>query len=160
LSTYPESAGVSASVLSAMGTSLPQTTDDDHGYAPDECQREEILGGETQRSGKPRASARQVPSDKLVVFATDSYSDQAVLPSSIHQIWAITYGSMLGAGVVNTRSTVFEPFPRPEASYDLKGTDIFQTLNVARSWPSVNLIWLDSTTWQMTRNLRKHAAQT
>ena len=29
---------------------------------------------------------------RLGVFATDSFADQAVLSSSLHQMWAIKYG--------------------------------------------------------------------
>jgi hypothetical protein len=54
-----------------------------------------------------------VPSEALVVFATDSYAQQAWLSSSLHQMWAIKYGSTLGTGVRYTPSDVFETFPRP-----------------------------------------------
>ena len=40
-----------------------------------------------------RVSTEQVFSHALGVFATDSYADQAVLSSSMHQYWAITRGS-------------------------------------------------------------------
>lgn len=60
-----------------------------------------------------RVPTGQVPSDQCVVFATDEYGDQAVLSSSLHQLWAITYGSTLGTGVRYTPSDVFETFPRP-----------------------------------------------
>jgi hypothetical protein len=49
-----------------------------------------------------------------VVFASDSYSDQAVLSSSLHQTWAITYGSTLETRVRYTPSDVFETLPRPD----------------------------------------------
>jgi len=39
--------------------------------------------------------------------------DQAVLSSSLHQIWAITYGSTLETRVRYTPSDVFETFPLP-----------------------------------------------
>jgi len=67
-----------------------------------------------------RVPTGQVFSDKLDVFATDSYSDQAVLSSSLHQLWAITYGSTLEARVAYTPSYVFETFPFPEATTDTK----------------------------------------
>jgi hypothetical protein len=50
----------------------------------------------------------------LVVFATDSFSDQAVLSSSPHQLWAIKYGSGLRKDPRYTASDVFETFPRPK----------------------------------------------
>ncbi|WP_432839065.1 hypothetical protein [Dactylosporangium sp. CA-092794] len=49
----------------------------------------------------------------MVVFASDGYSVQAVLSSSLHQIWAITYGSTLETRVRYTPSDVFETFPLP-----------------------------------------------
>ena len=61
-----------------------------------------------------RVSTNQVFSHALGVFATDDYSAQAVLSSSLHQLWAITYGSTLETRVRYTPSDVFETFPRPE----------------------------------------------
>lgn len=66
-----------------------------------------------------RVPTGQVPSEATVVFATDSYSDQAVLSSSAHQMWAITYGSTLETRVRYTPSDVFETFPRPESTDSL-----------------------------------------
>ena len=66
-----------------------------------------------------RVSSRQVLSDALVVFAVDSYVQQAVLSSSLHQDWAITYGSTLETRVRYTPSDVFETFPRPEPTAEL-----------------------------------------
>jgi hypothetical protein len=63
-----------------------------------------------------RVGTGQVPSEACVVFATDNYGDQAVLSSSLHQLWAITYGSTLETRVRYTPSDVFETFPRPEGS--------------------------------------------
>jgi hypothetical protein len=60
-----------------------------------------------------RVRTGQVFSHALGVFASDSYSDQAVLSSSLHQLWAITYGSTLETRVRYTPSDVFETFPRP-----------------------------------------------
>lgn len=53
-------------------------------------------------------------SDALVVFATSSYADQAVLSSSMHQYWAISRGSSLETRLRYTPSDVFETFPRPQ----------------------------------------------
>ncbi|MFS0913324.1 type IIL restriction-modification enzyme MmeI, partial [Microbacterium sp. 179-I 3D2 NHS] len=66
-----------------------------------------------------RVSAEQVFSHALGVFATDSYGDQAVLSSSLHQLWAITYGSGMRNDPRYTPSDVFETFPRPAMSVDL-----------------------------------------
>lgn len=60
-----------------------------------------------------RVPSAQVFSHMLGVFASDSYGDQAVLSSNLHQTWAITYGSTLETRVRYTPSDVFETFPRP-----------------------------------------------
>jgi len=60
-----------------------------------------------------RVPTGQVPSEQVVVFASDGYSVQAVLSSSLHQLWAITYGSTLETRVRYTPSDVFETFPLP-----------------------------------------------
>ena len=67
-----------------------------------------------------RVPTGQVFSDKLDVFATDSYSDQAVLSSSLHQMWAIRFGATMRADPAYTPSTVFEPFPRPHEHVSLE----------------------------------------
>ncbi|MPZ83331.1 MAG: SAM-dependent DNA methyltransferase [Actinophytocola sp.] len=61
-----------------------------------------------------RAPTGHVLSSTLVVFATDSFGDQAVLSSSLHQMWAIKYGSGMRNDPRYTPSDVFETFPRPE----------------------------------------------
>ncbi len=66
-----------------------------------------------------RIPTGSIASHALVVFATDSYVDQAVLSSTLHQVWAITYGSSLGTGVRYTPSDVFETFPRPDGTNSL-----------------------------------------
>lgn len=60
-----------------------------------------------------RVTSRQVFSEQVVVFATGSYSDQAILGSSIHQIWAIKYSSTLETRVRYSPGDAFEAFPRP-----------------------------------------------
>jgi hypothetical protein len=52
----------------------------------------------------------------LAAFATDSFSDQAVLSSNVHQMWAIKYGSGIRHDPRYTPSDVFETFPQPVAS--------------------------------------------
>ena len=61
-----------------------------------------------------RVPTGQVMSEACVVFATVSHSVQAVLSSSLHQVWAITYGSGMRNDPRYTPSDVFETFPRPE----------------------------------------------
>jgi hypothetical protein len=58
----------------------------------------------------------QVLSDSLTVFATSDFSSLAVLSSSFHQLWAITYGSTLETRIRYTPSDVFETFPLPDAT--------------------------------------------
>ena len=50
------------------------------------------------------------------MFATDSFADQAVLSSSMHQMWAIKYGSAMRNDPRYTPSDVFDTLPRPEAT--------------------------------------------
>lgn len=66
-----------------------------------------------------RIPVGSVASEQIVVFATDSYADQAVLSSSIHQVWAIKYGSGLRSDPRYTPSDVFDKFPRPSATPQL-----------------------------------------
>ena len=61
-----------------------------------------------------RVPTGQVASEACVVFACDDYGVQAVLSSSLHQLWAITYGSGMRNDPRYTPSDVFETFPRPE----------------------------------------------
>ena len=63
-----------------------------------------------------RIRAGCVPSDATVVFALDSFADQAVLSSSLHQMWVIKYGSGMRSDPRYTPSDVFETFPRPVAT--------------------------------------------
>ncbi|CAI9402716.1 hypothetical protein AESSP_00857 [Aestuariimicrobium sp. T2.26MG-19.2B] len=71
----------------------------------------------TSKSVMPvRVPTGQVFSNALDVFATADYSEQAVLSSSLHQLWAITYGSTLETRIRYTPSDVFETFPRPIAT--------------------------------------------
>lgn len=77
-----------------------------------------------------RVSAGQVFSHMLGVFATNSYAQQAILSSSLHQYWAIAYGSTLETRVRYTPSDVFETFPRPEPTPELEA--IGRTLDTER----------------------------
>ena len=77
-----------------------------------------------------RVPTGQVFSHMLGVFTTDSYSEQAVLSSSLHQVWAINYGSTLETRVRYTPSDVFETFPRPDPANALDA--IGRTLDTER----------------------------
>jgi Eco57I restriction-modification methylase len=77
-----------------------------------------------------RVANGQVFSHKLAVFATDSFSQQALLSSSVHQGWAIKYGSTMRADLNYSPSDVFETFPRPAPTPDLER--LGRTLDVER----------------------------
>lgn len=67
-----------------------------------------------------RVTAKQVFSHKLVVFATDRYSEQAILSSDVHWLWAVSYSSTLGVGVNYSPSDAYVTFPRPEPTPGLE----------------------------------------
>ncbi len=71
-----------------------------------------------------------VPSEQVVVLATREFSDQAVLSSSAHQLWAIAYGSTMRTDVRYTPSDVFETLARPAETSVLH--HIGQTLDEER----------------------------
>jgi hypothetical protein len=77
-----------------------------------------------------RVPTGQVTSEQTVVFASDRYGDQAVLSSSLHQLWAITYGSGMRNDPRYTPSDVFETYPRPEITPELE--EIGKTLDRER----------------------------
>ncbi|GAA2987166.1 MULTISPECIES: Eco57I restriction-modification methylase domain-containing protein [Streptomyces] len=77
-----------------------------------------------------RMKASAVPSEQVVIFATDNYADQAVLSSSVHQTWAIKYGSTLETRFRYTPSDAFLTLPRPRPTEDL--TEIGRTLDTER----------------------------
>ena len=77
-----------------------------------------------------RVPTGQVFSHALGVFATDSYSEQAVLSSSLHQTWAIKNGSGMRGDPRYTPSDVFETFPRPKPTDALDA--IGRTLDTER----------------------------
>ncbi|MBK9476354.1 MAG: SAM-dependent DNA methyltransferase [Tetrasphaera sp.] len=60
-----------------------------------------------------RQGCGQILSHMLVVFATSSYADQAVLSSSVHQLWIVQRGSGLRGDPRYIPSDVFATFPRP-----------------------------------------------
>jgi hypothetical protein len=61
-----------------------------------------------------RVPTGQIFDQKLVVFATSWFADQAVLSSGIHQVWAIKYTATMRTDVSYSPSDVFLTFPRPE----------------------------------------------
>jgi methylase of polypeptide subunit release factors len=77
-----------------------------------------------------RVDSGQVFSDALVIFATESFAAQAVLSSTIHQLWAITYGSTMRTDVRYTPSDVFGTLPRPTSTGAL--TDLGRALDTER----------------------------
>lgn len=77
-----------------------------------------------------RVKAASVFSEQIVVFATDSYADQAVVSSNMHWTWAVMYGSTLETRVRYTPSDVFETFPLPRPTQRLVETG--QELDIDR----------------------------
>ncbi len=77
-----------------------------------------------------RVPTGQVFSNKVIVFATGSYAEQAVLSSSIHQMWVIKYSATMRTDVSYSPSDVFLTFPRPKPTHIL--ADAGQALNRER----------------------------
>jgi MmeI, target recognition domain len=77
-----------------------------------------------------RVPTGQVFHEKAVVFATDSYAIQAVLSSSVHQLWAIKYGTTMRIDPTYTPDLVFGSLPIPEISDPLQAAG--RTLDVER----------------------------
>ncbi|GAA4129644.1 hypothetical protein GCM10022215_42420 [Nocardioides fonticola] len=63
-----------------------------------------------------RTTADHVFSHALAVFATEDFAVQAVLSSSVHQLWAIKNGSAMRTDPRYTTGDVFETFPRPPST--------------------------------------------
>lgn len=76
--------------------------------------REVLVMAQVSKTVMPaRVPTGQAFDQKLCVFATDSYADQAVLCSSIHQVWAIRYSPTMRLDVSYAPSDAFLTFPRP-----------------------------------------------
>ncbi|MED5801244.1 type IIL restriction-modification enzyme MmeI [Gordonia sp. Z-3] len=56
-----------------------------------------------------------LPGSAVAVFAGISQSDFGVLSSSVHYLWVVRWGSLLGQSIRYTPSDVFETFPRPDS---------------------------------------------
>lgn len=63
-----------------------------------------------------RVPSNAVYSEGTVVFATESYADQAILSSSLHVLWATKYSSAMRTDPRYGSSDAFETFPRPGSS--------------------------------------------
>jgi len=55
-----------------------------------------------------------LPSDKVVIIPTDSYSFFGILQSKIHEIWVRNFTSSLGATFQYTHTTMYSTFPFPD----------------------------------------------
>lgn len=78
-----------------------------------------------------RLDSNAVFSNSIGVFLLPSHASLAVLSSSIHQLWAMKWGSSLDAASRYTTSDVFETFPRPKNTDSL--TQVGKTLDEVRS---------------------------
>ena len=79
----------------------------------------EVLGiTKVSKSVMPvRLQTGQIFSERVAVFATDSFVDEAVLSSNLHQIWVITYGTSTPAkSLIYPIGAGFETFPRPSGT--------------------------------------------
>ncbi|WP_245934461.1 Eco57I restriction-modification methylase domain-containing protein [Arthrobacter psychrolactophilus] len=90
-----------------------------------------LVIAQTSRTRTPMLlPSDQVFDQKVIVIASDSYADLAVLSSDVHQLWALVYGSTIRTDPVYTPSDVFETFPRPAPTAGL--TAIGKVLDVER----------------------------
>ena len=62
----------------------------------------------------------QVFDQKLVVFASNDFALLALLSSNIHYWWTVSRGSTLKRDLVYTPTDVFETFPRPEVTAQMR----------------------------------------
>ncbi|HXL88808.1 MAG TPA: DNA methyltransferase [Streptosporangiaceae bacterium] len=77
-----------------------------------------------------RVKTSQVFDQKLVIFASDSFASQAVLSSSVHQMWAIKYTATMRTDISYSPSDVFLTFPRPASTGRL--AEVGRTLDTER----------------------------
>lgn len=61
-----------------------------------------------------RLDSKMVFSNSLGIFLLEDFASLCVLSSSIHQLWAMRWGSSLDAAARYTTSDVFETLPRPQ----------------------------------------------
>lgn len=66
-----------------------------------------------------RVPTGQVFTHRLEVFATSAFGDLALLSSSMHWLWAVTYSSTLETRVNYSPSDAFLTFPRPPITEEL-----------------------------------------
>ncbi|MCR2817311.1 SAM-dependent DNA methyltransferase [Microbacterium sp. zg.Y1090] len=66
-----------------------------------------------------RFDSKLVFSNSLGVFLLDDFASLCLLSSSIHQLWAMRWGSSLDAAARYTTSDVFETLPRPEPTDEM-----------------------------------------
>ena len=83
------------------------------------------------RTGLPQfVTSHQVLSDATVTFATNEVALLALLSSSYHYWWAITYGSSIKGDLRYTPSDIYGKFPKPQLPdrFDSEGEqlDIFR----------------------------------
>jgi hypothetical protein len=90
-----------------------------------------LLIAQTSNTLMPaRGHTSQVFSHTLVIFATSSYGDQAVLSSSLHQLWTVAYGAKMRADSRYIPSDVFVTFPQPKPIERL--AEVGKTLDTER----------------------------
>ncbi|CAL9520124.1 hypothetical protein SUDANB176_03835 [Streptomyces sp. enrichment culture] len=110
-----------------------------------------------------RVSTRQVMSEQVVVFPTDSASQLTILSSSMHYWWALKYSGDMRGDLRYAPSDVHETFPRPNESAATRSSgEILEKLQqdamASRSiglTPLYNLIHTESETASDTKAIRK-----
>ena len=81
-----------------------------------------IVIAQSSTTQKPVVVATdQVFDQKLVVFASNDFSLLALLSSNIHYWWTASRGSTLKRDLVYTPTDVFETFPRPASTSEMRG---------------------------------------
>lgn len=71
-----------------------------------------------------RLQSGAVYSNSIGVIALPDFGSLALLTSSVHQLWAMRWGSTLDASARYTTSDVFETFPRPVMTEELESLGI------------------------------------
>jgi len=80
-----------------------------------------IVTAQSSSTQKPvMVPTGQVFDQKLIVFASDDPAFLALLSSNMHYWWIEKRGSTLKRDLVYTPSNVFETFPRPEATAEMR----------------------------------------
>jgi hypothetical protein len=101
-----------------------------------------------------RVPTGPVYSEKVVIFATDSFAKLAVLASSAHTTWAVRYTSTLRTDINYSPSDVFLTLPRPEPTAEL--VELGKELDQVRRELMLGRWWGLTTTYNHVHDLDEH----